>query len=444
MKEAGQGGGTGSHLLLPRTHRDEVSRGVTVMTEGRGVHVFDRDGKQYLDMVSGVTRPVHVGYGRQELAQAGYDQMLKMAYFTPMQYSNEPAERLAERLAAVAPGEINRFFFVCDGSEAVESAIKMARHFHEYRGGRKRFKVVARRGAYHGVTGNALRSLGTVLPMRQIMEPLGPGAVFVESPYCYRCPYHLSYPACDLLCARDVARIIEFEGPDLVSAFIGEPIQQGFGALSPPPEYWPIIREICDRYGVLLIIDEVICGFGRTGKWFGHEHFEVKADLMTMAKGISSGYVPLGGMGCTDTVADAVDVFQHLHTYTNHPVSCAVALKNLEILEGEGLIDHAREMGAYFLEALGSLSGHACVGQVRGIGLWTALDLTLDRASRAAFPADALSRLVDRARARGLIIKCMGPALEFAPPLIIQREDIDRAVSILDECLSEEEQALGL
>jgi len=213
-----------SHLILQRTPRELVKEGITVMVKGEGVRVFDQDGKGYLDLVSGVTRPVHVGYGRKEMAQAVHDQICQLPYFTPMQFSNEPAMKLAEVLAELTPGEINKFTFVCDGSEAVESAIKLAKHYHHYREDKKRYKVISRRGAYHGVTGGALSVLGTVLPMRQIMDPVMPGTVFVESPYCYRCPLHLTYPDCDVACARDIERIIEFEDPEQISAFIGEPI----------------------------------------------------------------------------------------------------------------------------------------------------------------------------------------------------------------------------
>jgi adenosylmethionine-8-amino-7-oxononanoate aminotransferase len=433
-----------SHLILHRTSRELMREGITVMTRGEGVRVFDQDGKSYLDLVAGVTRPVHVGYGRKEMAQAAYDQICQLPYFTPMQFSNVPAMKLAEVLAQLAPGEINKFIFVCDGSEAVESAIKLAKHCHYYRGDKKRYKVISRRGAYHGVTGGALSVLGTVLPMRQIMDPVMPGTVFVESPYCYRCPLHLTYPNCDLACARDIERTIEFEDPEQISAFIGEPIQQGFGALAPPREYWNIVRDICDRYGILLIIDEVICGFGRTGKWFGVEYYDIQPDIMTMAKGISSGYVPLGGVGCSDEVLEPVEIFLHIHTYGNHPVSCAVALKNIEIMQKENLIGNSSEMGGYFLERLRALESHPTVGEARGMGLWTALDMTTDKKTRGLFPQKRIVSIINRAKKKGLIIKTMGHALEFAPPLIIQREEIDEAVKILDECITEEERHMGL
>jgi adenosylmethionine-8-amino-7-oxononanoate aminotransferase len=411
--------------------------------KGEGVRVFDQYGKCYLDLEAGMTRPVHVGYGRKEIAQAAHDQMVELCYFTPMEFANLPALRLAEVLSEIAPGEINQFFFVSSGSEAVESAIKLAKHYHYFRGDKKRYKIISRRGAYHGVTGGALNVLGTALPMRQIMEPLAPGTIFVESPYCYRCPLHLTYPNCDLACAKDIERIIQFEDSEQISAFIGEPIQQGFGAYAPPKEYWKIVREICDRYGILLIIDEVICGFGRTGKWFGIDHFDIQPDMITMAKGITSGYVPLGGVGCTDKVMEPIEIFQHLHTYGNHPVACAAALKNIEIIKSENLIEHSSKMGIYFLERLKTLEYHPTVGEVRGTGLWTTIDFTSDKKRRTSFPLNGLNNLVDRAKKKGLIIKLMGQALEFAPPLIIQKEDIDEAVKILDECISKEEKKMG-
>jgi adenosylmethionine-8-amino-7-oxononanoate aminotransferase len=438
-----KGSGRGS-LILCRTSKQVIEKGIPIITRGEGCYVFDQEGKSYLDFVAGVTRPVHIGYGRKDLAEAIMKQATELPYFTPMHYTNPRAVELAEVLAALTPDKIDNFLFVCDGSEAVESAMKLAKQHHLYKGEKQRFKVISRRGAYHGVTSLALRALGTALPMRQYMEPLAPGSVFVESPYCYRCPLHLTYPDCDIACAREVRRIIEFEGADQISAFIGEPIQQGFGALAPPPEYWPIIREICDDYGVLLIIDEVICGFGRTGRWFGVEHFSVKPDLMTMAKGISSGHVPLGAVGCTDRVIDPVDTFEHLHTYANHPVACAAGLKNIEIIKEENLIERSAEIGEYLLEVSKSLEEYSIVGEVRGRGLWVGIDLTTDKKSRASFPMSRLNSLVDRAQRKGLIIKTMGVAVELAPPLIIEKSEIDSGVKILHECIAEEAKDMGL
>jgi putrescine---pyruvate transaminase len=432
------------HVIYPRTSREDLEKGIPIITRAEGVRIFDQHGKAYLDLVSGWTRPVHIGYGRKEMAQAVADQVLAMPYYTPMQFGNPRAVELAAVLSELAPQPISNFLFVSSGSEAVESALKLAKHYHHYRGERARFKIVSRRGAFHGVTGGALRVLGTVLPIRQMMEPLPPGTIFAESPYCYRCPLHLSYPACDLACARDVERLIQFEDPSQVMAFIGEPIQQAFGVCSPPPEYWPIIREICDRYGILLIIDEVICGFGRTGTWFASEHFGIRPDLMMMAKGISSGYVPMGAVGATDAVVRPLELLANLQTYMNHPVACAASLTNIEILKREKLIENSRRLGEYFLGCLKELERHPIVGEARGAGLWAALELTTNKATHAPFPPASLARIVDRAREKGMIIKAMTMALEFAPPLVIGKADLDEAVRMLDQCLTEEERVLGM
>lgn len=433
-----------SHLILHRTPRADVEKGITVMVKGEGCRVIDKEGKSYLDMEAGITRPVHIGYGRQEVARAAYDQMCRLHYFSPSGYANEPALELAELLSRITPGEINRFTFECSGSEAVESAMKLAKHYHYFKGNKAGFKVISRKGAYHGVNGYGVRALGTVMPMRQMMEPIAPGAVYVEPPYCYRCPYELAYPACDLKCARDIERTIEFENPELITAFIGEPIMQGFGAVSPPKEYWPMVRGICNKYDILLIIDEVICGFGRTGKMFGVEHFGIHPDMLTMAKGISSGYVPLAAVGCTDKVIEPIENFLHLHTYGNHPVACAAALKNIEILQTEKLIARSEEMGQYFLACLKDLEHHAIVGEARGRGLWLGLDFTADKKTRSLFPPNRIGNMIRRAKQLGVIIKTMGFALEFAPPLIVSKEEIDDAVKVIDQCITEEEKAMGL
>ena len=247
-----------SHLILHYTPRTEIKNGITIMSKGEGVHLFDRENNKYIDLMSGITRPVHLGYGNKELAQAIYDQVMELSYFTPVMFANEPAIKLAQVLSEIAPDSINQFTFECGGSEAVETSMKIAKHYFYFKGDKGRFKVISRIGAYHGVNGIGVRALGALPSVRHMMEPLAPGKIFVESPYCYRCPCHSTYPDCDIMCARDIERIIEFEGPELITAFIGEPIQQGFGVLAPPKEYWPIVREICDKFGILLIIDEVI------------------------------------------------------------------------------------------------------------------------------------------------------------------------------------------
>jgi adenosylmethionine-8-amino-7-oxononanoate aminotransferase len=240
--------------------------------------------------------------------------------------------------------------------------------------------------------------------------------------------------------------VIEFEMPELVAGVIGEPIMQGYGALAFPQEYWQRVREICDEFGVLMMIDEVITGFGRAGSWFATDDLGITPDIITMAKGITSGYMPLSAAACRPKVTESMPVFLHLHTWGSHPVACAAGLKNLEIIKREGLVERSRQMGAYMLACLKELEKHPLVGEARGTGLWCALDLTADKKTRAMFPAanSPAPSLVKRAREKGLIIKLMGPALEFAPPLIITKEEIDWAVEVLDEVFLEEEKARGL
>jgi putrescine aminotransferase len=278
------------------------------------------------------------------------------------------------------------------------------------------------------------------------MEPGVPGAIFVDPPYCYRCPWNQRYPGCDLLCAKTIETTIQFELPEMTAAVIGEPAMQGYGAMAMPPEYWAEVRAICDRYGVLLIVDEVITGFGRTGTMFATEQLGIQPDIITMAKQITSGYVPLSAVANRPSVTAPMPQFLHLHTWGSHPVACAVGLRNIQIIEEEGLVERARQRGAFFLAALKELERHPLVGEARGMGLWCALDLTADKVTRAMFSAadHPGPSLVKRALGKGLIIKMMGPALEFAPPMIISEDQLSWAVDIIDQVLTEEEQARGL
>ncbi|MDR0354339.1 MAG: aspartate aminotransferase family protein [Deltaproteobacteria bacterium] len=434
-----------SNLILHRTSRKEIEDGILTIVKGQGIHVEDSNGNRYVDMDSGITRPVGLGYGRQEVAQAVYDQIMECSYVTPCARSNEPAMKLAAKLAEIAPGKINRFTFECSGSEAVESAMKMAKLYHYYNGDKARYKVVSRQGAYHGVNGLGLRALGTVLPMRLMFDPGASGGLFIPSPYCYRCFYKLSHPDCGLKCAEHLEEIINSEGPELVSAFIGEPVQQGFGSYSPPPDYWPAIRKICDKYGVLLISDEVICGFGRTGKMFGIEHFGIEPDMITAAKCLTSGYVPLSAVGVTDAIADKVENFMHLHTYGNHPVACAAALAVIDIYQKEDMVEKSRVVGDYLLQAMqDGLKDLPSVGEVRGKGLWVSADMTPDRKTRAVMPGANLNSIVNRAMAKGYLIKAMGSAIELAPPYTFAKEDVDAFMPVFVSCLKEEEKAMGL
>jgi len=432
-------------VVFPVVSPQEVSKmGPLVFTRGEGIYVWDVDGKRYMDSMSSGVYAVHVGYGRKDIAKAMAEQASRLHYFCPYGYISEPVIKLGEKLAELAPGDLSITFFVCDGSEAVESAFKIAKQWAYHKGYRRKYKIISRRRAYHGSTMGALAATGTMSPLREIMEPLPPGYRFASAPY--RCDFGLSYPDCGLQCAASVEQIIQHEGPDNVAAFIGEMVMAAGGCIAPPPEYWPRIREICDEYGVLLIDDEVVCGFGRTGKFFGAEHYGIEPDIMTMAKSITSGYSPLGATMTKRQIIEDMPAFWHVHTYNNHPVSCTASLENIRIIEEENLVKNAAEMGKYLLAGLESLSPHPSVGDVRGLGLLTAVEFVKDKATRERFPEEEgfCSRVMDLALEEGLILRQVEDIIEFCPPLIITKSEIDEMLEITDRAITQAEKEFGL
>jgi len=435
------------YVVFPVVSRDEVSKlGPLVFVRGEGIYVWDVDGKRYMDSMASGVYAVHVGYGRQEIAKAMQEQASRLHYFCPYGYISEPVIKLGQKLAELAPGDLTLTFFTCDGSEAVESAFKIAKQWAYRKGYRRKYKIISRRRAYHGSTMGALAATGTMSPLREIMEPLPPGYYFASAPYCYRCDFGLSYPDCKLQCANSVEQIIQHEGPDNVAAFIGEMVMAAGGCIVPPPEYWPRIREICDQYGVLLIDDEVVCGFGRTGKFFGAEHYGIEPDIMTMAKCITSGYAPLGATITTKEIIDDIPAFWHVHTYNNHPVSCTASLVNIDIIEEEKLVENSATVGKYLLSGLESLSDHPTVGEVRGLGLLTAIEFVKDKKTRERFPEEQgfCTRIMDLALDEGLILRRVEDIIEFCPPLIITKSEIDEMLEITDQAISQAEKEFGL
>jgi adenosylmethionine-8-amino-7-oxononanoate aminotransferase len=435
------------HVVFPVVSPAEVDDlGPLVFTRGEGIYLWDSDGRRYMDSMSSGVYAVLIGYGREEMARTMYDQARTMHYFCPYGFIVQPAIEFAEKLTQILPGDMPYVFFTQDGSEAVESAFKLAKQWAYHKGYRRKYKIISRRRAYHGSTMGALAATGTMYPLRQIMEPLPPGYHFAPEQYCYRCPFGLEYPNCDLQCAESIAQIIEFEHPDSVVAVIAEVVLGAGGCMVPPKEYWPRLREICDQYGVLLIDDEVVCGFGRTGKLFGINHFGVEPDIMTMAKGISSGYMPLGATACKGFVVQDMPEFMHVHTYNNHPVATAVGLKNLEIIEREGLVQNSAEVGAYLLEGLRSLSNHPTVGDVRGLGLMCAVEFVRDKKTKARFGENErfCERIMAYALQQGLILRQVEDIIEFCPPLIITRAQVDEMIRITDTAISRVEKEVGL
>ncbi|GAB4324201.1 MAG: aminotransferase class III-fold pyridoxal phosphate-dependent enzyme [Dehalococcoidia bacterium] len=422
--------------------------GPLVIDRGEGIYLWDTDGKKYIDALSGLWVTA-VGHGRTELGDVAREQMSRLAYASTFDYATAPAVELAAKLIDLAPPSMARAYFVNSGSEAVEIAIKIAKQYHYNRGDKKRFKVISRIGSYHGQTAGALSVNAAGYTVKPPFEPLVPGSVHVPGINCYRCPYEKAYPECDVFCARTIEDRIKFEGPETVAAFIAEPISIANANYVPPAEYWQTLRRICDEHGVLLIADEVINGFGRTGKWFGIQHFDVVPDLMTCAKQISSGYIPLGAVLVRDRVAEAFEgpdnTFRSGLTFGAHPVSTAVGLANVSIIERERLVENAASVGAHLGDQLREVaSRHAIVGDVRGIGLLWGVEIVRDRQTKQAFPADADvgGRLTEAFRKRGLLTR-PGNITYIAPPLILNREEADAVAEIVDEALGELEAQLA-
>jgi putrescine aminotransferase len=439
------------YILHPATalqaHREQ---GPKILVEGHGIYVKDLEGRQFIDGLAGLWN-VNVGHGRTEIGDAVRAQIGKLG-FAPsfFGFSNLPSIELAKKLIDMTPPHLTRVFYTSGGSETNESAFKIARYYFKLNGQPERFKIVSRNQAYHGVSLGALSATG-IQGHRDMAAPLVPGFSFIPAPYCYRCELGLRYPTCELACARALEEHLRDEGPDTVAAFIGEPVMGAGGAIVPPPEYWPTIEAICREYGVLLILDEVITGFGRTGKRFALEHWDLRPDMLSLAKGISSGYVPLGASIITEEIyRDLVDKappgvpFPHGFTYNGHPVACVAALKNLEILEQERLIDRAAEVGAYFQERLRSFLDHPLVGDVRGLGLIAGIELVRDKASRERFEpiGKAGALLTQLAFERGLICRAILDTVAFAPPLCITTSQVDDLVRIFGEALDRGQEEL--
>ena len=425
--------------------------GPTIIVEAKGIKVTDSEGVTWTDVMGGYSC-VGIGYGRTEIAEAVRDQMLKISYF-PNGTTTEPLVRLTEKLAEITPGDLERTWCVTGGSEANDTSIKIAKAYHHRNGEPQRYKIISRKGSYHGATGGTL-FLGGRSPSneRSQYEPAYPGMIHAPQPNPYRCELGgQTASECAILCAQAVEDLILFHGPKTIAAFIGEPQTSASGSAVPGDEYWPMVREICDKYGVLLIADEVICGFGRTGKMFGVEHEGFVPDIMSVAKGIVSSYLPLGASIASKKVADAFagedNVFQQVLTNGGHPASAAAALKNIEILQSEGIVENSASTGAHFREQLDMLKEeHPMIGDVRGIGLLLSLDLVSDRDTKARFTKEdnVGDRLTEKFRARGLLLRSQGETLDLAPPLCITPGEVDEIVNAVDEALGEMESELGI
>lgn len=425
------------HLIHP-LHSPRTHRAGHVWIRGKGAMLTDVEGHECIDGLAGLWNVV-VGHGREELAEAAKRQMGSLAYCSGYAgSSNARAIELAEKLAGLTYPSINRFFFTSGGGEASETSFKAARSYWKLKGRPEKTKVISRQWGYHGVTLAAMSATG-ISGYWPLFEPRVPGFVHIPSPYPYRYEAQTGVSP-GVAAANELEHAILREGAETVAMVIAEPVQGAGGVIVPQDDYFPRVREICDQYEVLLVADEVITGFGRTGKWFALDHWGVEPDIVQFAKAITSGYFPLGGVGVREEIASVLDrgstPWMHAYTYSAHPVGCAVALRNIEILEVEGLVEQAEEKGAYLLAGLGAaLADHPHVGEIRGLGLMCAVEFVKDRCTKAEFdPAAGVGeRIGEEARKRGLFSRLRGDVFCIAPPFVTSHSQLDRIVEILAE-----------
>lgn len=416
--------------------------GSRIISRAKGCYIEDAEGRRLLDGMAGLWC-VNVGYGREELARAAYEQMLELPFYnTFFRTATAPVVMLAARLAKLLGGNLTHLFFSNSGSEANDTAFRLARQYWQIAGQPKRQIFISRVNAYHGST-----VAGASLGGMKFMHAQGglpiPGIEHVMQPYAFNEGFGESAEAFAERAANAIEERILAVGPENVAAFIGEPVQGAGGVIIPPPGYWPRVESICRRHGILLIVDEVICGFGRLGRWFGHQHFGVTPDIVTMAKGLSSGYLPISATAVSAHIVEALrahnDEFAHGFTYSGHPTAAAVALKNLDIIESEGLVERvASDVGPYLAKALGQLASHELVGEVRSLGLIGGIEIVSEKGTSKRFggkEGTAGPIVRDICIANGLMVRGIRDTIVMCPPLVISHAEIDEMASILAKSL---------
>jgi putrescine aminotransferase len=429
----------------------EALGGSRIITRADGCYIYDGDGNKILDGMAGLWC-VNVGYGRKELADAAYEQMLELPYYnTFFKTATPPPVMLAAKIAEKMGGHLSHVFFNSSGSEANDTVFRLVRHYWTLKGQPQRQVFISRWNAYHGSTVAGV-SLGGMTYMHEQGNLPIPGVEHVMQPYSFNDGFGEDPEAFASRAAQAVEDRILAVGPENVAAFIGEPVQGAGGVIIPPASYWPKVEAICRKYGILLICDEVICGFGRLGQWFGHQHYGIKPDIIAMAKGLSSGYLPISAVGVADFIVAELKAhdgdFVHGFTYSGHPTACAVALKNIEIMEREGLIERTRnDTGPYIAKAMATLIDHPLVGEVRTIGLIGAIEIVSKKGTNQRFggrEGTAGPIVRDLCIKNGLMVRGIRDSLVFCPPLIISHAEIDQMVTILRRSLDEAVPRLAL
>jgi adenosylmethionine-8-amino-7-oxononanoate aminotransferase len=437
-----------AHLIHPLAHPSDHARPL-VIVRGEGAEIIDADGKRYFDALSGLWN-VNIGYGRAELGQVAAEQMATLAFNNNyVGFVNVPSARLAEKLIELAYPNLNAVYFTTGGAESNESAFKIARFFWKLQGKPGKVKIISRRHGYHGVTMAAASATG--LPVyHRMFAPLVPNFLQAVGPYRFKCELEGEDGArpCTSPAEHDYAaeleRMVIEQDPDTVAAIIGEPVQGAGGVIVPPDDYWPKLRQIADRHNLLLIADEVITGFGRTGRWFALGHWNVEPDMISFAKGVTSAYLPLGGVMVSRQIQDAINnapadmKFTHAATYSGHAACCAVGLANVGIIEREGLVERAAQTGAMLQNRLQQLRSLPSVGEVRGLGMMAAVELVDREATGSSFYDNAVpraARVIQECTQRGVIPRRVNNSISMAPPLISSEEQISRLVDVLGEAI---------
>jgi putrescine aminotransferase len=431
----------GQHHIHPFTdHKALMEKGTRIITRADGVYLWDSDGNKILDGMAGLWC-VNVGYGRQELVDAATNQMQELPYYNNFfQTTHPPAIELSKALVDISPSQFNHVFFTNSGSEANDTVVRMVRHFWALEGKSEKTVIISRENAYHGstVAGSSLGGMKGMHAQGGILHDIE----HIAQPYWYRSGSEMDPEEFGLKTAQALEIRIREIGEDRVAAFIAEPVQGAGGVIIPPTTYWPEIQRICKKYGILLIADEVICGFGRLGEWFGSEHFDIEADLMPIAKGLSSGYLPIGGLMIGDRVTETVinkgSDFNHGFTYSGHPAACAVALENIRILKDEKIIEKAKhELSPYLQKKWLALGDHPMVGEARGVGMVGALELVKDKNTKTSYPSDQNVGTIcrDFCFNNGLIMRAVGDAMIICPPLVISHSEINELIEKAKLCL---------
>ncbi len=428
-----------------------------MIERSEGVYLYDQDGKRYIDATGGPML-INIGHGVGEIADAISEQAKKIEYIHGTQFTTQSIEDYTREFAEVLPGDIEKVYLLAGGSEAMEAAFKLSVQYQAYSGNPRKYRAMGRWMSFHGCTLGTL-SLAARPSMRTFYEPLIMNFPHIVACYCYRCPFSKTYPDCEILCAWDLERMIKLERAETIGAFIAETISgTSLGAVVPPKEYYPIIREICDKYDIIFIADEVMCGMGRTGKWFAIEHYNVVPDMIVTGKGTSGGYLPIGVMTTSAKIVDAIKEkgasFQHGHSYTNTPMTAACALAVLRYIKKHNLIEQNRKRGEYLGKQLEKLYEFPFVGDIRGLGGFRAIEFVQDQKTKAPFPRRVkfietlFKKLFDKGvvayTGTGCADGIEGDVLMISPPFVITEDDIDEVIEVLRESLKEMEKEMKM